>query len=125
MMVNTQSLAIFFVQNWSHRCGQNAPFQKPSKNFHNIISQIWKTRFAHKSQHFWNQQENATSQFIFSVHLCVHKSHQKATKVHKKPPNCAPSILFYYMSNFLSLEISNFWPFSFLLTALHNDYKRN
>ncbi len=49
------------------------------------------------------------------------KSSQKATKM------CTFPSFYYYTSNFLSLEISNFGPFlsfSFLLTALHNDYKR-
>jgi hypothetical protein len=132
----TQSLAIFFVQNQSHRCGQNAPFQNlPKLSQHNFTN--LKDTFVHKSQHFWNEQENATWQslffslgffmecnFIFSVHLCVQKSNKKQRKFTKKPPKCAPSILLLYeqLSFFRNFQL---WPFSFLLTTLHNDYKRN
>ncbi len=68
--------------------------------------------------------------FLSVTFVCAKKkTHKKATKAHKKPPKCAPSHPFTIRwANFLSLEISNFGPFlffSFLLTALHNDYKRN
>jgi len=132
----TQSLAIFFVQNQSHRCGQNAPFQNlPKLTQH--ISQIWKTRLVtnhntfetnkkmpHDNLFFFPLCFFMECNFIFSVQLCVQKSNKKQQKFTKKPPKCVPSILLLY-EQFSFFRNFQFWPFSFLLTTLHNDYKRN